>query len=487
MTQSRDIHEGDEALRVLQAFNPWWTDKPFRNPDFRRLAFHASRSLLVETNLRRAILLSGPRRVGKTTVLMQIAEDLVQRGVERRSILYLSLDHPLLKLITLTRALRVYHETTYSEDKPAYLLLDEVQYSKDWETEIKLLVDHHPEYRIIATGSATVIHREKLAESGVGRWVTVPVPTLSFYEFAQMRNEAPAQIKKFSKLKPTDLFKKTTAELHNLNDRFRSLLPVFQNYLLQGGFPETAMQRDVSLCQRLLREDVVERVLKRDMAALFGVRNVEELERLFIYLCIHCGEIVATQNVAQHLGTSATTVANHLQHLENANLIYKLPPTGLGGKKVLKAKNKYYVVDAALRNAVLLKGDEVLTNSQEMGMIVETTVLRHLIAYYYKDVPRISYFRDAKTQKEVDIIVKGPTYCRPFEVKYQNNAELTPDDGIVGYCAEDESASHAFFVTKTDFSTTQFDGSKTVYMKVPAHILCYLLGQAERLYWGEPD
>ncbi len=488
MAKPRELNEADEALRVLQAFNPWWADKPFRNPEFRRLAFHASWALLVGSDLRRAILLSGPRRVGKTTVLMQVAEELVQQGIERRAILYLSLDHPLLKLITLTRALRVYHETTYSEDKPAYLLLDEVQYSKDWETEIKLLVDHHPEYRILATGSATVVHRNKLAESGVGRWVRVPVPTLSFYEFAQMRNEIPAQIKPLSKLKPTDLFKKSAQELHNLNDRFRPLLPVFQNYLLQGGFPETAMQRDISLCQRLLREDVVERVLKRDMASLFGVRNVEELERLFIYLCIHCGEIVATQTVAVSLGTTATTVSNHLQHLENANLIYRLPPADVGGKKVLKAKNKYYVVDAALRNAVLLKGDEVLRDPTEMGMIVETTVLRHLIAYYYKDVPRISYWRDPKTQKEVDIVIKGPTYCRPFEVKYQNNAEITRDDGIVSFCATDEGANQAFFVTKSDFGPVEFDDSKTMFMKVPAHVLCYLLGQAERLLnWGDPD
>jgi len=241
------------------------------------------------------------------------------------------------------------------------------------------------------------------------------------------------------------------------------------------------------LCHRLLREDVVERVLKRDMTSLFGVRNVEELERLFIYLCIHCGEILATQNVAQHLGTTPTTVANHLQHLENANLIYKLPPTDIGGKKVLKAKNKYYVVDAALRNAVLLKGDEVLSNPVEMGMIVETTVLRHLFAYYYKDVPQITYWRDPKTQKEVDIVVRGPSYCRPVEVKYQNNAEISENAGIVSFCEAHGSANQAYFVTKMDFGTVQFPNIDTQFMKVPAHVLCYLLGQAERLHWGDPD
>lgn len=71
------------------------------------------------------------------------------------------------------------HEDIHPEGQPAVLLLDEVQYSREWETEIKLLVDHQPAYRIVATGSASVVHKDRLAESGVGRWITVPVPTLS--------------------------------------------------------------------------------------------------------------------------------------------------------------------------------------------------------------------------------------------------------------------------------------------------------------------
>ena len=83
----------------------------------------------------------------------------------------------------------MYHETLYPEGRPVTLLLDEIQYSGGWETEIKLLVDHQPHYRILATGSASVVHRERLAESGVERWLTVPVPTLSFYEFVHIRGE----------------------------------------------------------------------------------------------------------------------------------------------------------------------------------------------------------------------------------------------------------------------------------------------------------
>ncbi len=484
---SRKLVDRDEALRVLSGFNPWWAERPFPIPDFQRLAFEACRSFLAQSTLRRAILMSGPRRVGKTTVLYQLARMLLASGVgtgkaDPKSVLYLSLDHPLLKLLTLSGALRLYHEAIWAEGRPTFLLLDEVQYSKDWETEIKLLVDHHPEYRIVATGSASALHKNGLAESGVGRWLTVPVPTLSFYEFVHIRHEHEPKIQK--DLRPPDLFALGQSERVKLATQLRALLPAFQRYLLVGGFPETAQQENISLCQRLLREDVVERVLKRDMTALFGVRNVDDLEKLFIYLCLHSGGILAHKTVATALEVSTLTVGNHLKLLEQANLVYRLPPMEVGGKKILKAKNKYYLCDAALRNAVLLRGEEVLASSDEMGTIVETTVLRHLYAHYYRDTPEVGYWRDPKTDKEVDIIVRSPNYVIPAEVKYREGASLEPAGGLVAYCRQ-ARVKQAYLVTKReeDFGVAKMPDLQTNFLRVPAHILTYLLGQAERLLW----
>ena len=473
-----DFLDKSEIIPVLHGFNPWWSGRPASIPDFRRLAFTSARNYLGEASLRRAVLLSGPRRVGKTTILRQIAVDLVKRNEDPRSVLYLSLDHPLLKLVSLRDILALYHETLYQEGQGATLLLDEIQYSIDWETEVKLLVDHQPHYRIIATGSASVIHRERLAESGVGRWITVPVPTLSFYEFVHIRGEPAPNVPGSQRL--DNLFSMTQTELAGLAAQLRPLQPLFQRYLLVGGFPETATLENIELCQRLLREDVFERVLKRDMVALFGIRNINELERLFTYLCLNTGGILAHNTCAKALQTSAGTVANHLSLLEQANLIYKLPPAALGGKKALKARNKYYLVDAALRNAILLRGEEIFSNAEEMGLIVETTVLRHLYVYYYHDTPEIAYWRAAATGREVDIIVRSPAYALPFEIKYREKPELEEKGGLVTWCRA-EKPPHACLVTRrdNDFSVSQLDDLPTHFLKVPAHVLCYLLGQTE--------
>jgi len=479
----KDFFDRAEILNVLHGFNPWWSGRPSVVPDFKRIAFETCRSYLEDFSLRRAILLSGPRRVGKTTILSQIANILIARNTDPKSIFYISLDHPLIKLLSVRQILEIYHETVHPQGQESFLLFDEIQYSKEWETEIKLMVDHQPNYRILATGSASVVQKGKLAESGVGRWITVPIPTLSFFEFVHIRGESLPGVS--ADLRPSDLFGKQKGELAEIATRFRELLPVFQQYLLVGGFPETATQKNIPFCQRLLREDVVERVLKRDMTTLFGVRNVFDLEKIFIYLCLNSGGIVAHKTCADALETSPATVASHLALLEQANLIYRLPPAGVSGKRVLKARNKYYLVDAALRNAVLLKGEEILTNPDEMGKIVETTVLRHLYAFYYRDTPEIIYWRDPVSQKEVDVIVRSPKYLLPFEIKYQENPNLRESSGLVVYCRL-EKVKQAYWVTKLDkdFGLTEFDGLDTKFLKVPAHILCYLLGQAERLSWG---
>jgi predicted AAA+ superfamily ATPase len=480
-----EFFDRDEVLGVLHGFNPWWLGQESVVPSFRRLAYQACRRYLDDRTLRRAVLLSGPRRVGKTTILTQVAGSLLKEKLDSRSIFFVSLDHPLLKLLTLPKILHIYHESIYPVGKPVVLLLDEVQYSKDWELQVKQLVDHKPEYRIVATGSASVVHRHRLAESGVGRWITVPVPTLSFFEFLQIRDEAPPDIDQ--NLRPKDLFSASAQYLEEVGGRFRSLMPLFLRYLLVGGFPETAKQTDIALSQRLLREDVVERVLKRDMTALFGIRSVNELEKLFIYLCLHTGGIFSVQTCASALGTSATTISNHLEALQQANLIYRLPPAATGGKKRLKARYKIYLVDAALRNAVLLRGEEILSRPDELGTIVETTVLRHLYAYHYQDSPELVYWRDTASAKEVDIIVRSPSYTIPVEVKYRDDGTLAEKEGIVAYCKL-ERVAIAYWVTRreTDFGQLQFPGLETRFMRVPAHIFTYLLGQAERLLWTSP-
>jgi len=473
------IVDGARLLAQMTGYNPWWVGKPQRLPSFRRVAFHRCLERLTDSRSRRAVLLSGPRRVGKSTILNQIAQELIAQGNDPKSILYLSLDDNLLKLAALPELLEIFHESILPEGQSAYLLLDEVHFSTDWDSHLKTFIDHRPEYRILATGSASIEHRQRTADSGVGRWVTISIPTLSFYEYLRLIERAPGGID--TKLKASDLHRASAGTRALLASTMRATLPSFKRYLLTGGFPETAKITDVAECQRLIREDIVDKVLKRDVTALFGVRLVADLERLFLYVCLHSGGIVNASTCASELGLSRSTVDDHLDILVRSNLLYRVGPFARGGKKILKARYKYYLVDAALRNAILLSGEAVLQDVNEMGRVVETAVLRHLFAFHYRDLPTISYWLDSRTKKEVDIIVQHPSYTIPVEVKYRDSANVEANSGLAIFCAE-EKVRRAFMVTRrdVDFDIVQPTGSSLTVLRIPAHIFTYLVGQAEQ-------
>jgi predicted AAA+ superfamily ATPase len=480
-TASGVVHRAD-LLGVLRGYNPWWSGRPADSPAFHRTAFYLCRKYLDDLRLRRAVLLSGPRRVGKTTILRQLAAAAIEGGRDPRSVCYLSLDHPVLSHVPVTRLLDLYHETIWPEGEPALLLLDEVQYSEQWDLYLKQLVDHNPAYRIAATGSASLAHRRGMAESGVGRWTTAPVPPLSFHEYLCLRGERPDGIPE--DLRPEDAFSMPEGELLLTAGLFRPVMPLFGRYLLLGGYPEAALRDDLIECHRMLREDVIDGVLKRDMPALFNFRSIQGLENLFVYICTHTGGTFSATNCANALGSSKITVGNHLEALEQANLVYLLPPLRKGGKRALKAPPKVYLVDAALRNAVLLKGEDILTDADEMGLVVETAVLRHILSRYHADTPEVCYWREGQRRREVDFIVRTPKYTIPFEVKYRAHAPVLAKSGIAEFCRSHD-AEHAYWVTQReqDFGCVPLPGTATKVLRIPAHILCYLLGKAERLLW----
>lgn len=473
----------EDLLQVLVGFNPWWTAGRVTDvPTFKRTAYYAASLLAGHPQLKRATLLAGPRRTGKTTVLFQIAQEHLSKGRPAREILYLSMDHPMLKLAGLDEVLRTYHAEVLPKGKPALLLIDEIQYADDWITRVKLLMHSSPEYRIVATGSAALHQEADGKESGAGRLVTVPVAPLSFYEFKQLVGR---DLPDPTYAKPSDLFDRKPIDLHTLAEEYAALQPLFMRYLLIGGFPETAQlpEADLHLAQRLLREDVVERVLKRDMTSLFGIRHVMDLERLFIYLCLNSGGILAVNTVASALGSGA--VKDHLLALEKSHLVHRLPPIDLTGKQALKAKYKYYLADAALRNAVLMRGREVINDPIELGLLVEGAVLRHLKAFHYRDQPAIGYWRDATTVKEVDVVVRGAGYHFAIECKYRDGAELETKGGLVTYCKK-APVDKAFLVTRRndDLQVSRVDGVNNPFLRIPAHIFCYLLGVAEQQHWN---
>lgn len=476
------IVSNEQVIKVLRQYNTWW-----RNPSSikeeskpqKRLAYYEALKMIKHKTIRRFAVLSGARRVGKTTIMYQMIDNLIDEGVNPGNILYVSFDNPIVKLVSVESVISIY-ESLYPIEGTKYVFLDEIQYTENWELWMKVIYDSRKDIRLTATGSASPILEKGSTDSGTGRWSVLKIPTMSFYEYCcLLQIEEPILP---ANLKLTNLVKMNNAELGDLMNRFTLLKGHFNRYLMVGGFPELVLSDDDIYAQRMLREDVVDKVIKRDVLTLFNIRSPLLMEKLFLYLCMNSTEIFSVTTAAKELeNISPITIENYIAALEMSNLIYVAKPINVGSKGALKGKPKIFIADAAIRNAVLMI-DDVLSDEKELGAMVETCVYKHIAAFYQGSSAQLGYFRKLKeNQKEVDIVIELPREKILCEVKYRNNSHIPTSDAIVELCNDEKSkVTNAFIITKNleDFGITKHE-TKTAIMRVPAIAFLYLLGKEE--------
>lgn len=464
-----------ELTSVLRQYNPWWTGTGMPDlPTWQRAAFGELFEWVQNPPVGRALLLAGARQIGKTTLFLQCIDRLLKAGVPASNILYVTFDHPLMKLHGLEGVVRLWREIEPAANGPEYLFLDEIQATKDWQTWLKHQVDFDKRRRIAVTGSATPLTLQG-QESGVGRWHTLQLATLSFFEFMQIKRLPEPPLPSVGSLQA--LFDWKPADFHRVGADAAPLVGHFHDYILRGGFPQCALIESMTLAQKLLREDIVDKVLKRDMTALFGVRRVVELEHTFLYLCLHDGELLDLPQLCSSLGLKRPTVSNFIDLLEATHLIYKLKPYGYG-KEVLRGRSKVYLADAAIAPSVLLKGKALLDDGAALGRAVETAFFKHVFTRYYRQSVGFSYWR-GKKDVEVDIIADMEGELVPFEVKYRSQHTDARDlKGLAQFCGE-KKIRRGYVVTRemSDFGVTELQG--TPILKIPAPLACYWLSRGE--------
>jgi predicted AAA+ superfamily ATPase len=494
----------DKLISVLAQFNPWWQDGTVSDVvQWRRASFREIFDWTYNPPAPRAVFISGARQVGKTTLLLQTIAELLKHDVPAANILYTTFDHPIIKLAGIDMVLEAWRDREPKVNGTEYVFLDECQFINDWGTWIKHQVDFTKGRRIIFTGSAMPLNKTK-PESGVGRWMTIRLTALSFYEYLRLKESYPIlenfqqprlidalrlelskhygspQVPELPKVKSLyDLFDWPQQKFSQIATLATPYVGHFHEYLLRGGFPQTAQVKNIDQAQRLLREDIIDKVLKRDMTALFGVRHILDLERTFLYLCMHDGGILDMQVLTNNLEIGRPTAQRFIELLEATHLIYRLPQFGYG-KNILRAKYKIYLADAAIAPAVLLKGKNLLNDTTALGIATETAIFRHLFARYYQNNVRFTYWLGDKGH-EVDLVAEIGDRIIPFEVKYRTQCTENQDlKGLLELC-EKKSIKRGYVITKSlkDFGLlTAFPGN-TQIMKLPAPLFCYWMGETE--------
>ena len=479
-TKERSIMLGEAQVKqMLGEYNPWWYSEHYAEttPEVRRRAYHETLDILMNEEVRRFVVLSGARRIGKTTVMRQVISHLLQQGVNPLHILYLSFDNPMCKLIGVPRILAEY-DSMVAPGTPCYFFFDEIQYADSWSLWLKTLYDMRPHLRLVATGSASPSLEKGASDSGVGRWRVLRMPTLTFREFCDIqRIVPPCAGEQYS---PEDFCAMGNSELTQLMSRFGNMQAAWNQYIERGGFPELLSVSSLQKAQMLLREDVADKVLKRDIPSLFDVRNSLELEKVFLYLCLHSGSLINMAEMCKKLeGVTLPTLQRYIQYLADANLVYICHNSAYTGKKGLSAQSKIYVADVALRNACLMMSPARM-NDTEMGAMVESIVYKHL-RHSFGGTHRLGYVQlKGRKKQEVDFALTRPTgehyLC---EVKYRNDSSISREDAIAQLCNAPECLG-SLLLTRNDgdYGVSPLAEDSKPITRIPAAAFCYLLSNS---------
>ena len=457
----REISSTQRHLR-LGADNPWWTGGGIRE-DYGQLRprayFERFAGLVEQSGVRRAVVLMGPRRVGKTVLLHHVIARLLASGnYAPHDIGYASLDQPLYARLSIEEMAEELRQASGNPNGPRALFLDEIQYLADWERHLKAFVDAHPDVRCVVSGSSAAALRLKSMESGAGRFTDFLLPPLTFHEYLDLQGiEGLVEAVSDRGYRVVDL---------------EALNGHFVDYVNFGGFPEAvsspAIRTDPA---RYIGADIVDKVLLRDLPSLYGIQDVQELNALFMTLVFNTAEEVSLEELSQRSGVTKPTIKRYLEYLEAAFLIRIVHRIDRNARRFRRTTSfKVYATTPSLRCALF---GPVAAEDEEMGPVAETAVFAQ---WFHADL-NLHYAR--WRGGEVDIVLldrqQSPDWC--VEVKWSNRHFRNPAilRGLREFAWRHPRA-FLLATTRTETGRTQPWGDGSTLYFTPTSFYCYMVG-----------
>ncbi|MBI5747343.1 MAG: ATP-binding protein [Nitrospirae bacterium] len=435
---------------LLVPYNPWWEnlDGAFeRLPSFHRPIFEDIYRGLKETP--QIISITGPRRVGKSTIIRQTVKRLIGEGIKPDHIIYYSMDDPALFRSEVDHD--KFFDSLMDEARkkagkgPIYVFLDEIQRFERWELFLKKYYDLHYPVRFAISGSASSPIFKKSRESLLGRIKDYHILPFSFREFLLFHNrEDPSLINQFNEIYKTgeavmgmftrhpeyaDLQKVAISPISpELRQNIEKHLVKF---LIEGGFPEVWILPDWETKQSYLFDNQVEKVISEDLVLAVELRKPELLKRFYVSLLENPGREINFQQLSQNLGINRASIDKYFPLLEMTDLIHHAEKFTKSPIKVRRGNIKCYLVDLALRNAILRIQESLLKDAQMLGLYAENLVFNALKKW--EGTVNISYFREKGA--EIDFIVHtGAGRYLPIEVKYKEQIQNVELRAIKNFC-----------------------------------------------------
>lgn len=419
-------------VTALAQTNRWWitgkVDDAFLH-DAARSELGQIRSLLPTE---RILSIVGPRRVGKSTLLLQTIQTLLQEKAAPKRILMFSGDNPTLFSeensihdVVEAYAVEILNENLNELTDRIYIFIDEIHTLKDWQVWLKYYYDRKLNIKFIISGSSATHLFAGSKESLLGRIESIFVLPLSFPQYCRFWSvyRKDDKIGEFLSLLPSkNAFENPAAHFEELSPRIWQLeaykpyvSKVLKEYLLAGGYPEYFVVNNPVLWQKRLVEDIVGQGLYRDIISVYRIKNPERLERLLYFIAANNGQDFNFKTLADTLGCDSETISGYLSFLEQAYLIVMQNNYSTNAGKSIRKNRKLYVLDNGICNA-LLRTPEL--NPTLEGHLIEACCVRDAHEACERNFWKLDYWRDG--DREVDIVIDRKTSLLPVEVKYRN-------------------------------------------------------------------
>ena len=273
-------------------------------------------------------ILAGIRRCGKSTILEMLAKELVSSGIAEDHIISMRYTSENFEDGMTSKEMYQGIKEKIKDTDRYYLLLDEVQEIEGWEKAVNsLLEDANTD--IYVTGSNSKLMSGEISTYLTGRYISIPVYTLSFAEYLE--------------------FKK---------DRHLSEKELLNEYIRMGGFPIVALGNFDERSSYQIVEGIYNSVITSDITKRHQVKNFDLFNRVVKYIVENVGKTFSANAIVKFLKSegralSVETVYNYLEWLEKAFVIYRCSRYDLQGKSVLKTQEKFYLADASLKYCMM--------------------------------------------------------------------------------------------------------------------------------------
>ena len=343
-----------------------------------------TRDITLDASKRPQIVI-GARRIGKTYLMFQKMNELIQNGVRKSQILYLNFEHIDLNNLTykeIPLLLKLYWSIFPEEiNQQLYLFFDEIQVIDKWETALRTMMKHN--FHIFVTGSSSKLLNHEIATSFRGRATPIFLYTLSFHEFLRFKD--------FLVLDGlTHLSTKKQAKLQSL----------FEEYFEYGGYPEVVLEEELHKKNTLL-QNYYELIIYKDLIERYQLRNEHLIKEFIKTLIRNTAKEISVRKIFKDFktrGISATvdTLYRYLSILEDAGIIYTIRRYDLSFRREMNSKPKIYVHDHSLLS---------LFTKYNYSYKFENLIFMHLKRRSYFEPLNQIYFWKTPTGKEIDFMV----------------------------------------------------------------------------------